>query len=454
MNNRPKSYVFWFFPMLILLLGGCSIHDDFEQPDPWNFPEGTILSVSQLREMFIDEPITFTEDYRMYATVTMDDKSGNIYRSAFVQDQSGAINLRLVAPGGLYRGDSVHIHLKGTTLGSYQNMLQLDNVNADRHIRKMAVQKEVKPIPVSVSALRTGNYQGQLIVLDQVQFKMAETGKPFADKDKLLTMNRILEDCDGNSVIVRTSGYANFAGQPVPEGSGSIVAIVSQYQNDTQLYIREIEEVKMTESRCAIPGDEYNLLTIGELRQQFSQGNATVPANSRIEGVVISDREHNNHPGQNLYMTDDSGKGIVVRFSSFHPFDLGTKIRVVFASPMPMSTFRGLLQIDNVPGGNAYDLGPGTLPPPKTITIAEAANNMETYESTLVRFENVTISGGDTFNGNLTITDTSGKMLMYTYSWASFSEDKVPSGNLHITGILSAFDNPQLLIRNLNDITK
>lgn len=456
--NRYKKPAFYLFPVFLALmitagLTAC-IHDGFEEPDTWNIPEGEVITIAQLRNMFTGDPVTFENDISVYAKVTMDDKSGNIYRSAFIQDGTAAINLRLVAPGGIYRGDSVRVSLKGTTLGSYQRMLQLDNVNVDRNIYKIAVMKETAPKEVSISDLMSGSFQGQLVRLNNVQFNIADAGKPFADSEGLQTLNRTLEDCDGNKVIVRTSGYASFADLPAPQGNGSMIAVVSQFQNDMQLYIRSIDELNMSGSRCAIPGDDFDLISLAVLRQRFSEGNAIVPANSRIEGVVISDMEHDNHPGQNLYLSDESGYGITLRFNAFHNFAVGTKIRIVFASPMPMSSFRGLTQIENIPTGNAYDLGPGTLPQPTPLTIAEAKTRIDRYQSTLVSITGVNISGGNTFNGNLTIADATGQMLMYTYSWASFADSQVPAGTVTLKGILSVYDEPQLLIRSLNDITQ
>jgi hypothetical protein len=420
----------------------------------WEMPVGEVITVDQLRNMYAAKAITFDTDISVYATVTMDDKSGNIYRSAFIQDHTGAINLRLAAPGGIYKGDSIRINLKGTTLDSYQRMLQLDNVNVDKNIFKLDVMKDLSPKTLTISQIRTGNYQAQLVKLENVQFNIADTGKNFADNEGLQSLNRILEDCDGSQVIVRTSGYANFADANTPSGNGSLIAVVSQFQNDIQLYIRQIEEVQLNNDRCAIPGDDYTLISIAGIRQSHQSGTTTIPANSRIEGIVISDRENDNHPGQNLYMMDESGRGITVRFSSFHDFKLGTKIRVVFASPMPITTFRGLLQIENIPNANAYDLGPSVIPDPATVTMAQAINNMDTYQSTLVHFENVTISGGNNFSGNLTISDGTRQMLLYTYPYASFHGTAVPSGSVNITGILSFYDEPQLLIRNLTDITQ
>jgi hypothetical protein len=437
--------------LLSLVTGGC-IHDEFGEPDAWDMPVGEVMTIAELRALFAGEPVRFSGDYSVYATVTMDDKSGNIYRSAFIEDKTGAINLRLVAPGGIYQGDSVRLYLKGTTLNSYQRLLQLEDVNVDRNIFKIAVGKEVEPIPATIGDIRTVQFQSRLVKLENVQFIAADTGKTFSDSERLTTENRLLEDCSGNRIIVRTSGYANFADERVPGGMGSLVAVVSQFQNDMQLFIRSMDEVNLNDDRCPVPGDDYGLITIAGLRQAYGGGNTIVPGLSRIEGVVISDNEHQNHPGQNLFLMDDSGAGIALRFSSFHDFAIGSRIRVIFSSPMPMSTFNGLLQVENIPNGNAYDLGPGILPQPVSMTIAEAISEMDRYQATLVRIRNASLSGAATFSQGPVLSDGTGQLLVFTHNWASFAGSAVPSGNIDITGILSVYNQPQILIRNLNDI--
>ena len=444
------------YSTLVLLAGtlvfSSCVKDEFDAPEVVEVPVGTVLTIAELRNMFQGETIEFEQDFSVYATVTMDDKSGNIYRSAYVEDETGAINLRLQAPGGIYEGDSVRIYLKGTKLSTYQRMFQLDNVNVDRNIIKLATQRNLQPASVTIPDILSGNYQARLIRLEDVQFALAELGKTYADKENLITENRMLEDCSGNRIIVRTSGYAGFADQPIPEGGGSLIAIAATFGSDIQLYIRRISEVDLTGDRCPIPGEDLNLMSISNLRQNFSEGVTNIPPNTRIEGVVISDFENDNHPGQNLYLQDESGAGIALRFSGFHEFPMGTKIRVI-VSNISMNEFNGLLQIENIPLGNAYDLGPGTMPEPSQVSIATINSMLEMYESTLVTIPNVTISGGSTFTGNLTISDGTGQMFLYTYSWASFAGTPAPSGTLTITGIVSVFNTPQLLIRNLGDIS-
>ena len=79
---------------------------------------------------------------------------------------------------------------------------------------------------------------------------MADTGSTYADGPNQQSKNVTLEDCNGNSIIVRTSGFANFANEKVAKGNGSIVAIVSRYNSDLQLLIRSIDEIDMTGERC------------------------------------------------------------------------------------------------------------------------------------------------------------------------------------------------------------
>ncbi len=450
MKKYKNIIPLFIFSSVLFILPAC-VDQNFDEPEAWEIPEGEVLTIAELRNLYAQSEIRFEEDYSVYATVTMDDKSGNIYRSAYVQDETGAINLRTVAPGAIYEGDSVRISLRGTTLSSYQRMLQLDNVNADRNIKKLDVKKEVEPKTVSIPEINTGDFQAHLVRLENVQFAAADTGKPFADSENLVALNRTLEDCNGNRIIVRTSGYAQFADQLTPSLNGELVGVVSQFGNTMQLLIRSYDELDMQDDRCPIPGDDYDLITLAELRQNYQEGQTQIPPNTRIEGIVISDRENENHPGQNLFMMDESEAGIALRFESWHDFPLGQNVRVI-VSNMELVEFNGLLQIENIPIGNAHDMGPGTVPDPVQTTINEVANNMDQFESTLVTFSGVVISGGNTYSGNLTLDDGTGQMLMYTYSWASFADAQPPSEPVTITGIVSRYNEPQLLIRNLNDV--
>jgi hypothetical protein len=242
---------------LVLVFSSC-IHNDFEEPPVTIIPVGTILTVQDLYNMYVTEgSVKFTGDGSVYATVTMDDKSGNLYKSAYVQGGTTAINLHLLSSGGLYEGDSVRIYLKGLILGEYAGMMQLDSVDVDDNIVKVSTLNHKTPEVVTLGMINTNQYLGKLVKIENVQFVNEDLGLTYADDSLLVTENRTIEDEFGNTILVRTSGYASFAGDPIPEGRGSVIAIAGKYYDDHQLIIRNAGEVVFNERRF---GDVDTLL--------------------------------------------------------------------------------------------------------------------------------------------------------------------------------------------------
>jgi hypothetical protein len=224
-------------------------------------PAGNAITISELRQIYIDSVLSgvhptgykFTENFSVYCVCTMDDKGGNIYKSAYVQDATDAVNLHLMSSGGLYEGDSIRLDLEGLIINDYENMLQVDSVDVDHDIFKIATQQYIEPELVTIPQIQTGNYQARLVRIDKVQFEASAIGSTWADAENLETVNHNLEDCNGNTIIVRTSGYADFANRIVPEGKGSLVAIVGQFRDDWQLSVRNLYEVDMDGFRCGTP---------------------------------------------------------------------------------------------------------------------------------------------------------------------------------------------------------
>lgn len=252
--------------LIILVTAGIvSCKKEFDTPPLKEIPTGNILTIADLKARYQGAPIKFEEDLSVFGVVTMDEKSGNIYRNVYVQDATGAINVRLITPGGLYQGDSIRIYLRNTVLNRFNGMMQLDSVDVDKNVIKQKTMVNVEPELVTISQLST-NYQSKLIKLENVQFSGSELGKTYADAIAQTSQNRILEDCDGNTIIVRTSGYANFAKDTLPEKRGSLIAIVGEFNGTLQLYIRTPQEVKFTENRCGpylLKNFEDNSITSG-----------------------------------------------------------------------------------------------------------------------------------------------------------------------------------------------
>lgn len=248
--------VFAVLIVQLLAFNSC-IHNDFEEPPINEIPEGTYLNLDQIYQIYNDSVLglgkqsyKFTEDYSVTAVVVMDDKSGNIYKSAYIQDGTKGINLHLMSSGGLYEGDSVRVYLKGLVLSEYAGMMQLDSVDVDKNITKIATLKDIAPETITIDQIFTGQYLAKVVYLENVQFSDEDLGTTYAiGAPSYITENKTLVDENGQEVIVRTSGYASFAESTIPEGRGSLIAVVSKYNEDWQLLIRSKHEVNFDQRR-------------------------------------------------------------------------------------------------------------------------------------------------------------------------------------------------------------
>lgn len=238
------------FAALAIFAFSC-VKKEFDAPPIATIPVGNILTIQDLKDTFANQPIKFDDDFSVYGVITADDKSGNLYRNFYFQDETGGILIRTLFSGGLTTGDSVRIYLKGLTLTQFSGMMQLDSVNVDKNIIKQATQRFVTPQNVTLDQVLTdASLVAKLVRIDNVEFAASDLGLSFANGALLQTQNRNLIDCNGNATIVRTSGYANFANTVVPSGNGSLIAIVGQFNTTKQLYIRSVSELNMTGERC------------------------------------------------------------------------------------------------------------------------------------------------------------------------------------------------------------
>ncbi len=265
--KKMKNYIkIALLIIATLSLSISCIHNEFDEPEFDELPVGTVLTIDQLYQIYNDSALLngeltykFEDDFSVYATVTMDDKSGNIYKSAFVQDGSKGINLHLLSFGGLYEGDSIRIYLKGLTLSEYAGLLQIDSVHVDNNIIKIATYRNITPQTVTIDQINTGLYIAKLVKIENVQFIDSDLGKTFADAENKISENRTLIDENDQTLIVRTSGYANFASSVIPSGRGSIIAIVSKFNADWQLLIRNLADIN------------FNLRRFGDIDTTFSE---------------------------------------------------------------------------------------------------------------------------------------------------------------------------------------
>ncbi|HSH50254.1 MAG TPA: DUF5689 domain-containing protein, partial [Bacteroidales bacterium] len=205
---NKKSAIYTLIIALSMTMFSC-VDDEFDTPQGSTIPVGETITIQEVKDFYNAEnsDYTFTSDQSIFAVVTMDDKSGNIYKTAYIQDQTGAIALHMEASGGLYEGDSMRIQLNGLKVGQYESLFQIDATDGngftmDNYITKLDTKVETAPEKTTILNIASNMdyYQCRIIELNDVQFILSDTSKTFANSEELLTENRTIEDQDGNTL--------------------------------------------------------------------------------------------------------------------------------------------------------------------------------------------------------------------------------------------------------------
>lgn len=459
-----------FLLLLLAVSFTACIKTEFDEPPAGGVQvediSNTTIADLKMRHVSIGGFDVIEEDLIIGGTVTMDDRSGNYYKTLVIQDTTGGIEVKF-NDAFLYNqfpiGRKIYIKCQGLILTDFNTITQitgsllneggslsaigLTEAQVRRHIVKGEIGSEPAPLKIGIGDLNP-SMLSMLVELQDVQFITSDTGQTYADPVTKNSVNRRLEDCNTLQTIVRTSGYADFAGAKTPGGKGTVTGIVGIFGGAYQLYIRNANDVRLTEARCV--GPQQQEMTIGEVRALFGGTKTSVPANRFVRGVVISDRAARNLNSRNLFLQDATA-GIVVRFIADHTFDLGDELEIDI-SRQELSEFSMLLQINDVNASRAKVLSKGNSVAPRVATVSEINANYNAWESTLVRVSNATITGGSTFGGNRTLNDGTGSITLFTLSGATFASSPIPSGSKTVTAIISDFNGKQLLLRNLSDI--
>lgn len=493
--------LFSYFLLLGLLVPVACVDLDFDEPPPGGEPvditaNATILD---LKAWFVPGSFTeITDDLIVRGIVIADDRSGNYYKTIVIQDETAGIEVKINTTG-LFNdypiGREVFIRCRGLVISDYNGLVQLgggtyDDGGTERLsgieealIKTFIVPGQrnlfVTPKVKAIKDLKT-NDLSTLVQLTDVQFTDSDAGETYADAVTQFAMNLQVENCSGDQIILRSSGYADFAGIATPMENGSLTAVVGVFGTDLQLFIRDTSDVQFTGSRCGVTPVTPNG-TIADLRALYTSGEfTTITDDLIVRGVVTMDDASGNY--YKIIVIEDATGGIEVKINDTglaSSFPVGREV-FLKCKDLLIADYAGLIQVG---GGTYTDTGgnlrlggiePGNVSAhvipgqsgqtvtPMVKTIDQLAQN---DMSRLIRLQGVEFSDADAgktyadavgkYSVNLTIKDCDdNSIILRTSGYADFAGQATPQGNGTITAILGIYNGEwQLFIRNTQDVT-
>lgn len=256
---------------LLLFLIGCTNTQNFE-PDANACNNNLVANATleQVKALYKGNLLQIQEDWVIKGYINSSDKEGNFFASLHFQDkptnatQGLQIEVDLFETHLLFEpGQKIFIKTKGLYLGKSGNVYKLGGtftvfgVTIVGRLPALAVEQHIfrscdglnilQPNNVGIAQLDT-TLINNLVQLEQVQFQEDILNENFADFEEETV--RQLEDCEGNTVGVLNSGYANFQAATLPNGSGAITGVLTQQNQDFYLVIRDTLDVAFTPERC------------------------------------------------------------------------------------------------------------------------------------------------------------------------------------------------------------
>ena len=312
--------------------------------------ETNVITIAQLKSNYATYIATdyrdgqsfakVTDDVKIKAIVTSSDAQGNIYQELALQDATDAIIVS-VAQGGLYGplpvGTEILVSLKDLYVGNYgkQAQIGMPSKNAtgadvigrisratwDQHYKILSTGHIVEPTLFAIGTNPTtwnlDTDGGKLGIIRNVSFKSSNNSKAtdtFADPNGGAgSVSWTLNEQDGRKVIVYNSNFADFANAKVPTGKVDITGIIKRFNNQWEIIIRSLDDIKAVEKVDpfkGLPGKgdgtQANPLDITRALA-YAKLNKKDPNTYYIQGVISQIDEVSTQYGNARYYLSNDG---------------------------------------------------------------------------------------------------------------------------------------------------
>jgi hypothetical protein len=296
MKNKLKHGSFFF--MILWLFSAC-INSTFDDPI-YNCVDPLLTKTKEVSDVYslaTNKAQIYSQEDIIEGYVISSDEGGNFYKSVYFQALDGTKGFNLsVDEVALYTkhfqpGKRVYLKLKdlafanpssnakGLIFGALPTgqfaVDRLSVFNFKNHLIPSCEEVSEDEIvhKITLAQATSDTYLNTLVEIDDVQFKTDCTTFSRVDFDTSLKITNGIETLD-----VRTSRFANFAGYTVPSGRGKIRGVLTKFGLTYQLILRTERDVHFTNPReqvIVLPKGGTNIQYLGAFTENFEGYTAT-----------------------------------------------------------------------------------------------------------------------------------------------------------------------------------
>jgi hypothetical protein len=263
---------------ILLLLNSCVDGRNFDTLEVACSPNLVANSTyAQVKALFVGETLQIQEDLIIEGFVISSDKAGNFFSVLHFQDipenptDGFQIEIDIRDTHLFYPlGSKIFIKLKGLYLGKSRGIFKIGGVftsfgNAsvgrlpasivNQHIFIACVEKSaIVPTEIALDD-NIDAHLNTLVKINRVEVILEEIGLTFSvDAEET---ERTLIDCNDQEIILLNSGFSDFQADILPEGSGTITALLQKENNDYFLVINDKSDLNFSQDRCEDFVDEF-----------------------------------------------------------------------------------------------------------------------------------------------------------------------------------------------------
>ncbi len=253
-----------------LMIASCS--EKFDDPavfEPANLTPTT--TIQALKSLYNGGPFEINDNVIIGGKVNSTDEQGNFYRSFYIQDETGGIEVK-IGKTTLYNeykeGQTIYVKARHLVLGSYGGMVQLGEksvetwyetsyIETDLRIKETifrgATGPKLTPQLINTSSDVSVYKLGTLVTLKNaklVKKNMETWAKRATTTTDAVYGEHTYQVAGGLNIVVRTSGYAKFANQLAPALNtyADVTGVLTKYGSTWQLVLNSPDGVRSTNS--------------------------------------------------------------------------------------------------------------------------------------------------------------------------------------------------------------